>query len=156
MYSCMYFRVSIKIFIFRVCIVYFANFLIVYSRLFNTNINYSIFIFHVLFYTQRVHVYNFCIIYSTFCTYMYISTACITWYSEQFFSQKIKNFSVYCVKWFCTQTTNRVFSCIIIIFVYVRVFFNYSSCMYFLVSKYTIHDTRYTIHVVYWKLSSDG
>ena len=39
----------LKIFIFRVCIVYFANFLIVYSRVFNTNKNYSIFIFHVLF-----------------------------------------------------------------------------------------------------------
>ena len=35
----------INIFIFRVCIVYFANFLIVYSRVFKLNINYRIFIF---------------------------------------------------------------------------------------------------------------
>ena len=40
--------------------------------------------------------------------------------------------------------TNLVFSCSIIIIVYVRVFYINFSCMYFRVLKYTIHDTQYT------------
>ena len=51
----MYFRVSIKIFIFRVCIVYFANCLIVYFRVFNIlKIKYSTFkLIHLIRYNNR-------------------------------------------------------------------------------------------------------
>ena len=61
------FMYLLKIFIFRVCIVYFANFLIVYSRVFNINLNYSIVIFQYCLYNKTVYVYYFCLIYSTVC-----------------------------------------------------------------------------------------
>ena len=58
----------LNFFIFRVCIVYFANFLIVYSRVINIHINYSNFIFHVLFILKTVYVYYFCSTYEHTCT----------------------------------------------------------------------------------------
>ena len=150
MFSCIS-RLCIRVCIFvkllfRVCIVYFPIFLIVYSRVFNKNINYRYCNLFLSFKCSWVLIkMQLCFtLYSTYVKlrymYSYIRRACTTMVQQVIFltdNWKFHYVELHIIVYFRVAS---LFSCIFVYFIII-----YRVCIFvFQNTWYTVHDTRYT------------